>query len=231
MRPVPYVLLCMIALAAFALAADEKRPTTQKVEGWGELVDPDGDCKLQRDEGGRVTLEVPAGTHDLWPEGQKVNAPRLVQPIRGDFTVQVKVIGSMMPKEGTEVAGRELAFRAATLLIWQDENNFVRLDRAGMLNKRKPFSQTYYHIFQAGKRTAHLYKLAPHEGDLWLRLQRKGDTLVAGWSEDGKAWTDYPPQEAKLAGDVQVGVAALNVSSAPSAATFETVEMQPKPPP
>ena len=228
-------LLPLVALlAALSLVpldvgrAADAPPTTQpqNVEGWGELIDPGGDCTLRRD-GARVTLEVPAGMYDLWPEGKKVNAPRLVQPARGDFTITVKAIGSVMPEKGTEVPGRDVAFRAATLVIWQDEHNFVRFDRAAMHKAGKPFSQTYYHINQNGKRTTHLNKLVAPDADVWLRLQRKGDAILAAWSTDGERWTDYPPQTAKLADELQAGVAVLNASAAPASATFEAIELRP----
>jgi regulation of enolase protein 1 (concanavalin A-like superfamily) len=238
MLPTSRLLTCAALLAGVALTAPsttsgqatEKEPTTrpQQVDGWGELVDPAGDCKLRRDDG-RVTLEVPAGTYDLWPEGNKVNAPRLVQPASGDFTVQVKVVGFGMPEKGSEAPGRDVAFRAAALIIWQDDGNFVRLDRAGMLKKGKPFSQTYYHINQSAKRTAQLSKPLPPDKDVWLRLGRKGDQILAGWSEDGTAWTDYPPQSAKLADKLHAGVAVLNASTAPSSATFEGLELRAAP--
>jgi regulation of enolase protein 1 (concanavalin A-like superfamily) len=203
-------------------------PATQptKADGWGEWVDPGGDATLRRVSDARVTLEVPAGTYDLWPEGKKVNAPRLMQPVAGDFTIQVKAIGSVLPDKGTETPGRDIAFRAASLVIWQDENNFVRFDRAAMLKKGTPFSMTYYHINQAGKRTTHLNKAVRHDVDVWLRLQRKGDTIIAGFSEDGTKWTDYPPQTAKLADKLHAGVAVLNASNAPAIATFEALELR-----
>jgi len=227
-------LLCAALLAALlqfpmrvGRGAADTPPTTQPraVEGWGELIDPGGDCTLRRD-GARVTLTVPAGTYDLWPEGKKVNAPRLVQPVNGDFTITVKAIGSVLPEKGTEAAGRDLAFRAATLIIWQDENNFVRLDRAAMLKAGKPFSQTYYHVNQNGKGTTHLNKPVAHAVDVWLRLQRKGDTILAASSTDGERWTEYAAQTAKLADALHAGVAVLNASSASGSATFEALELR-----
>ncbi len=126
-----------------------------------------------------------------------------------------------------EVPGRDVAFRAATLVIWQDENNFVRLDRAAMHKAGEPFSQTYYHVNVNGKRTTQLSQRVAPDADVWLRLQRKGNAILAAWSTDGERWTDYPPQTAKLAAELQAGVAVLNASAAPSSATFEAIELGP----
>ena len=202
-------------------AAGDKPP--QKVEGWGELADAGGQAKVRKD-GARVTLEVPAGSYDLYPENQKVNAPRLVQDASGDFAVQVKVVGKVMGEKGAEAPGRDVAFNAATLVIWQDENNFVRLDRAGFHKAGKPNHQTYYHVYLDGKRTVHQNRPLAVK-DSWLRLQRKGGKVTAGWSQDGKTWQSYPEQDVKLADKVKVGVAALNASSKPFAASFEELKV------
>jgi regulation of enolase protein 1 (concanavalin A-like superfamily) len=202
-------------------AAGGKAP--QKGEGWGELADAGGQAKVHKD-GARVTLEVPAGSFDLYPENQKVNAPRLMQDASGDFAVQVKVVGKVMGEKGAEAPGRDVAFNAATLLIWQDENNFVRLDRAGFHKAGKPNHQTYYHVYQDGKRTTHLNRPLAVK-DSWLRLERKGIKVTASWSQDGKSWQSYPDQDVKLADKVKVGVAALNASSKPFAASFEELKL------
>jgi regulation of enolase protein 1 (concanavalin A-like superfamily) len=220
--------LLVLALVAAAPAPDKKparRDEPRKAAGWGELVDPSGQCKVRLDDAG-VTVEVPAGSFDLYPESQKVNAPRLVQDASGDFAVQVKVVGKVMGEKGAEAPGRDVAFNAATLLIWQDENNFVRLDRAGFHKAGKPNHQTYYHIYQGGKRAVHEGRKLPVK-DSWLRLERKGGKVTASWSEDGKKWQSYPAQDVKLADKVKVGVAALNASSKPFAASFEELKVTP----
>ena len=226
-RPTRPLLLLLALAAAYpwsaGLAAEGRTP--QKVEGWGELVDASGQCKVRRD-GARVTLETPAGYFDLWPEGNSTNAPRLVRDASGDFTVQVKTVGKVMGEKGAERPGRDVAFNAATLVIWQDDKNFVRLDRAGMHKAGQRYHQTYYHINQDGKRTVQLsQRLA--EKDAWLRLDRRGGKVTAGWSEDGKTWKTYPVQDAKLADKVKVGVAALNASSKPFSASFEELKLTP----
>ena len=195
----------------------------QKIEGWGEVTDVSGQSRV-RAEGARVTLEVPAGSYDLYPDGQKVNAPRLAQDASGDFTVQVKVVGTVMGEKGAEAPGRDVAFNAATLVIWQDDRNFVRLDRAGFHKAGTPNHQTYYHVYRDGKRTVHEWRpLAAR--DTWLRLQRQGTRVTAAWSQDRKSWHSYPAGNVALADKVKVGVAVLNASSKAFAATFEDLTL------
>ena len=115
---------------------------------------------------------------------------------------------------------------ANALVIWQDENNFVRIDRAGMHKAGARYHQTYFHINQDGKRTVQLsQRLA--EKDSWLQLERRGGKITAGWSEDGTTWKTYPVQDAKLADRVKVGVAALNSSTKAFVAAFEELKVTP----
>ena len=66
------------------------------IQTWGDVVDPDGDCKIKFENGG-LALEVPGTLHDLTTEMDKVNAPRIVQEIHGDFVARVKVGGEFQP--------------------------------------------------------------------------------------------------------------------------------------
>jgi len=222
------MMLCgLVGATAGNTASAQSRggASPQKIPGWGEFVDAGGQCRV-RLEGARVMIETPAGSFDLWPEGKSTNAPRLLQDASGDFTVRVKTVGNVMGEKGAEATGRDVAFNAATLVIWQDENNFVRLDRAGMHKGGTRFHQTYYHINQDGKRTVQLFQALPDQAS-WLKLERRGGSITAGWSVDGATWQTYPVQNAKLADKLKVGVAALNSSTKPFVATFESLELTP----
>src|SRR5688572_5897260 len=138
-------LLVTVTATAFAVA----EAPSKKSGGWGEWIDPDGDCDVKA-EGAALLITVPGKPHDLWPENPKpevrTNAPRVLRNVEGDFTVQVKAVDSVKAAKG---------FRAATLLIWQDDKNFVRLDDACTTRPGHPLFFAYYHVFTDGKRTVH----------------------------------------------------------------------------
>ena len=46
----------------------------------------------------------------------------------------------------------------------------------------------------------------------YLRLQRKGDRLLASVSQDGDKWTELEPFDVKLPAKVKIGVAACSTS-------------------
>ena len=63
---------------------------------WGDVIDPDGDCKVVLENGG-MKLEVSGSLHDMNAEIGKLNALRVVQDVEGDFVVQVRVRGEFGP--------------------------------------------------------------------------------------------------------------------------------------
>ena len=68
------------------------------IEGWGNVLDPDGDCTIKADKD-VLTISVPATYHDVNARVKKYNAPRVLREAEGDFTAQVKVTGEMIPGE------------------------------------------------------------------------------------------------------------------------------------
>ena len=118
------VVVCLIIIVGYLTA---QRPKT--VRGWGTLIDLDNDCAV-REEAGKLMITIPGGTHDLNMELGGMNAPRVLREVDGDFTVQVKVSGGFDP--GNEAAKSGTApFNSAGLLLWQDEKNYLRLERNG----------------------------------------------------------------------------------------------------
>ena len=70
------------------------------LKGWGEAIDPDGDCSIHLADG-RLTIKVPAPMrrkgHGLEAERNTLNAPRVLRDIEGDFIADLKVDGTFKP--------------------------------------------------------------------------------------------------------------------------------------
>ncbi len=126
-------LLAMFLLTGVALADDVK-----KIKDWGEVVDPDKDCTIE-EKAGLLIIKVPGKHHDLTYTDAytKLNAPRILQPVAGDFTVTVKV-AFPLPKDAKSSGGAH-AFASSGLLLWQDDKNYIRLDRAAVAQSAEPF--------------------------------------------------------------------------------------------
>lgn len=81
-----YVLVVFL-LASVILAAPAPPPFKA---GWDKPLDPDSDCKFTREKDS-LTIELPGTDHDYYPLRGRVNAPRLLREIEGDFEMQVRV--------------------------------------------------------------------------------------------------------------------------------------------
>ena len=158
MKPMIFLLLAGLILVGVSDAQEK----SGDVKGWGKIADPQGDCQfIEKD--GKLTIKVPAGYHDFHPaDPYKNNGGRVFQEVAGDFRAEVKISPNLAPKAGHELEGKTNAFHAATLLVWQDDKNFIRLDRTGMWSKGKFVTGVYFHVFKDGKR---IFELAPLVND------------------------------------------------------------------
>lgn len=212
--------LISIALALSSSYAGEK---SGAFPGWGTAVNPDGDCTFKTGTA-RLIISVPGGNHDLDPRPEyKVNCPRVLQEVEGDFTVEVRVAGTITPDKEMEPPGKTLAFRAGALVVWLDDKNFLRLDRAGMVKDGKPLAFAYFHDYKDGKLVREQGPPLKDEVML-LRIERKGNRFIAS-AEQGTVVKKMPTVNWKTPAKVQVGVGAVNVSRQDLHAVFEDLKI------
>ena len=111
------------------LFSDSKLPAADNVygniTGWGQMVDPDGDChfSVQQDA---VTIGFSGAIQALDAETGRMNTPRVVRSVRGDFAVQVTVDGDF-PLPDDSVA---TAYVSGGLVLIQDNQDYLRFERA-----------------------------------------------------------------------------------------------------
>ena len=115
------------------------------------LVDPDKDCKLVKDEDNmKVKIEIPGDKiHTLAPfvvtrinkKKPLHNAPMALTEVEGDLVAMVEVTGEMKPgstmpkdRQGNNIP---FTFQGAGLLLYQDKDNFVRLERTAGVDVEK----------------------------------------------------------------------------------------------
>jgi serine/threonine protein kinase/regulation of enolase protein 1 (concanavalin A-like superfamily) len=205
------------------LAGDDRLPPPDAgLADWGRRFDPDGDCTFNV-QGGALTIDVPPTPHDLSIERGRTNAPRVLREVDGDFRLQVKVCGDIQPMAAGSVPGR-LSCQAGGILLWSDERNYVRLERA-VLNWNGKI--TTYSAFEsrAKGRPRAAYQLGIPDEDTHLRLERRGNQLRAFVSADGEVWRSLQKIDIDLPAKVQVGVAAVNAPQQPLQVRFEELQM------
>ena len=138
-----------------------------------------------------------------------MNAPRLLRPVAGDFTLQVKVLEFPVPDDKTPSGGQH-SFASAGLLVWQDEKNFIRLERAAVYGGT-PF--VWVERFKDGKSVSKQISRGAGN-DTGLRVTRKGDkfTFEFDGGGEGKAWEQIHAEEVEMPRTLLAGVAAVNTT-------------------
>jgi regulation of enolase protein 1 (concanavalin A-like superfamily) len=187
------------------------------------------DCRFQSDANWLV-VQIPGSLHVLSPELGTLNAPRMLTPARGDFTAQVTVPGRIL--SGTEpLKGLPFTFQGAGLLVWQDQSNYLRLERTSFYDmiERKKIHRVLVESCREGK-TGNTFR-DTREGDITLKVERKGSEVKCLYTPDGRNWLEVKRQNVTFPADVQVGVSASNASPKPFKARFEDFALSGSSPP
>ncbi len=217
--------LALLPLLLEAAPVPKEKEGQQLAKQYGTPVDPLKDCKFTLD-GTKLTVTAGKGDHDLSVQHKVLNAPRVLKEIEGDFEMTVKASGEY-PKGAKSATERAtIAFFGHGLLVWDDENNYVRLEKAFIdrLNGNPPTTYGSWELFAGGKwvraGTSADFTFDPTD-TAHFKLARKGSTFTASISKDGKEWKELEPIEAEMGKKLKVGVAVVHICDTPFDAVFE----------
>lgn len=179
----------------------------QEIPGWGELVDPVGDCPVDFTRSG-ITIQVPAGIHDMNPRLEQTNAPRIWQEVNGDFLFEAQFLDFPRPQPKTGVNGHQ-SYIASGILVWQDEKNLLRWTRSASGEA----NQIYLSCEQFEKQVIVGRGNFPLEDKpVLLRVERRGDRLRLWATYDATGWKMVLDRKCNYQKTVKVGVFGLNVT-------------------
>ena len=148
--------------------------------------------------------------------------------VEGDFAAVVEVTGEISPglalpedRQGNHIVS---TFQGAGLILYQDRDNFVRLERtsgvaAGSMHLT---DKVLFEVVKAGKRVESQSEPLSGDGPAYLLLIRRKGRVRWGTSRD-RATLPAPTREIELdfPAKVKIGLSASNVSAAPFTAAFE----------
>lgn len=217
-----FVMAAVFASPLVAGPARGEEPTRLALRGWGKALDPDGDCKFIVEKG-RLTIGLPGTDHSLSCERGQMNSPRVLQEIEGDFIVQVKVSGTF-PTGASSIVPNRRPFHGAGLLLWQDEKNYIRLERAETISQGKNMSYASFEDRKEGTwgRRGDASGLPLTDiASTYLRLERRGGTVHGAVSADGVQWSSLEPITVELPKKVSIGINAGTNTSSPFEPVFE----------
>jgi hypothetical protein len=182
-----------------------------------QWVDPRGDCVRQigqpmaggilRQRSGWLELHV-GPNHDLWwgPDGRSGNmdAPRMLQPISGNFAVELK----MTPSEQNKEHGG--------ILIWKDTERFIRLDKTSALHGFRGDIRFETHV---NRRYSAIGRGKHNSVANFLRIERTGHEFQAYSSPDGQTWTTCGNATIVMNDPLMVGLHAMCPGNIPPTIT------------
>jgi regulation of enolase protein 1 (concanavalin A-like superfamily) len=186
---------------------------------WDAPVDPDRDCAFQT-AGGKLTIRVPGKDHDLGAERGRMNAPRLLCDVEGDFTAQVRVSGDFQPSTDATVQGK-VPVVGAGLVLLLDEKTYVRLERFGLYRGAQYEDFCSWELRRDARMTFSRTSPPLVTKEAYLRIERRGDKMLGSISGNGMKWIELPPIDIVLPRKIKLGVDAISTSSRPFAPIFD----------
>lgn len=195
-----------------------------KLEGWGEVTDPDTDCQI-RVENGKVVFALPGTAQDFAAELKRWNGPRILSDVQGDFITDVKVSGEFVPGNGSTIAGRH-PYNGAGLFLVQDQHNYLILLRGAVRTGNNVRHYLNFELRKNSKLAVSKYSLGLDNQDTFLRVERCGNKVYGLASSDGTHWRSYEPITISFPNRIQAGVVAVSSSDAPFSCGFERFQMR-----
>ncbi len=195
--------------------------------GFGNPVNPDGDCDFRLFQG-QLHIQVPGKRHDLAIEVGRANAPRVLREIEGDFQAEVVVSGNW-PTDPRNLFKGRMAFHGAGLVIWQDDGNYIRLERAHAYAAPEWMCYPNWEARANGQypRPGRLNEgILQADKPVSLRVVRTGKVFTGFYGQEGQ-WKELPPINADFAGKLQVGVCVIQNTPSPFEAVFTDLKVIP----
>ncbi len=133
---------------------------------------------------GNLRISVPAGNYDLDIPGRDQSAPRVLQPISGDFVVETKL--NLDFKSINQFAG---------ILIWSNNSHFVRF-QIGCLDvyPQQVVEAEAAQVTETIGGWVEIGKNASSRDITLLRVQREEHRFTFSYSIDGQTWTRLASQ-------------------------------------
>jgi len=200
----------------------------KKIEHWGLVEDPATGSQIESD-GKTLTITAPDDYVDNYPKG-KVNAPRVLQEVSGDFTAQVDIteLDEAKPDSVHKSLGTfPTAYHAGTLLLRHDNSNFVRFERVNANSGGESASTCVIQVWK--EKNLVFYRVMPIEDKpIRLKLERRGTKLTASFSQNqGDSWTKFPEHTLEgFPGEAKVGVSITSNTEKGCKVKFEKFQLE-----
>lgn len=114
---------------------------------------------------------------------------------------------------------------ASGLLLWQNEKNYVRFERAAVDVDGETFSYLSFEERKNGEVNVSYAQIPLTNDPVRLRLERRNGKLYVAAAYDVQKWAGYPALQVELPAKVRIGVAAISSSAVPFLPEFSEFEV------
>lgn len=187
------LILCVtsqIALASAVAGYQDEFNLTTLQSGW-TFTNPNGGSYSLSANAGFLTITAAQNSRMGTSTTSNLNAPRMLQPVTGDFEAVTHVTGSF----STNYRGG--------ILLWKDSSNFIAVENYGD-NKAMIYTGATDGNQQTPAFTA--------TNNLYLRMVKSGATVTGYYGTDGNTWTLIGSYPFSSADPVQIGLFTFNVT-------------------
>jgi hypothetical protein len=222
-----YSCILLLALLGNPTTADEP-----VIKDWGQVIDPDGDCKVGVD-GETLSIEFGPGGHGLDAETKnRMNSPRVVRALEDDFSIQVTVDGNLPLPELDGVKTR--AYISGGLVLLQNEKNYIRLERASFTRNGTIWHYTNFEQRIDAKRTR-MGRFADYplqkDKPVQLRLEVSGANVRALVRHVGDDWHDLGRAKIEDRAELLAGVSGVKTEADRATVSFRDLQVDEDPQP
>jgi S1-C subfamily serine protease/regulation of enolase protein 1 (concanavalin A-like superfamily) len=236
-RPRPYDLQDGRIIAGRKIEELKRKLARRSLAKLGSLMEDDDprtpdECQLLKDAKDRKsTITLPNKVFTLSPKVLKLrrpihNAPRTMTEVEGDFLAYVQVSGDINTglDPTTDPRGRRLpvVYQGAGLLLYQDKDNFVRLERACRVQGASLVRELLVEVVRGGNEIDYYYIALPGDpsAPLDLFLIRFKGRVICMFSHDGRSLLAFRAFSLDYPAKVKIGLTASNLSKKPFTARF-----------
>jgi S1-C subfamily serine protease len=215
-KPTPTTIPDKPELGLHDLDTHQRQRAAATLAKWSCEVNKGVGVKMKHDPG-LTTISLPGGVaFNNMPKENLFNAPCALVRVEGDFVAKVEILNSFDPgDEGVILpSGKKFpsSFQSTGLLIWQDENNFVRFERSKASDGQIGYkNQVLVEVYKKGKVASYHYidvPLAP----IALVAIRKGGSIQLLFAMPPQQLAVFEEMAINFENEVLVGVAAANLS-------------------
>lgn len=225
----PFIALILLAASVLLIqshaSADDLK--AQVIDGWGETVVPRLDAAFEAVDDS-LTISVRRDGTEAVAKSNDFQAPRVVQSVEGDFVIEVTVGANLpLPEKPDEADKAWKAYVSGGLLIWIDEQNYVRLEQASFI---RGTSKHYYANFEmwADGKSVRMGRFADltlrNERPTRLRLECR-DGEIRALASQAEIWHELGVAKPRMKSPVLTGVHSVNASGQTIDVTFSNLRL------